>query len=372
MPLVSLIIPTKNEAETICEVIQRATLVFEEMDLDGEILVVDSSTDRTAEMAESCGARVIHPKKLGYGNAYLQGFEKAKGEYIMLMDGDLTYDPQEMNEFLTLLLSGDFDMVMGSRFKGKILPGSMPLLHRYVGNPFLTWLLNSLFPSGISDVHCGMRAITHDALKKLQLRTGGMEFASEMVIEATRKGLRISEVPITYYPRRGESKLNTFSDGWRHLRFILLYRPVLYLLVPGGLALMLGLALTAGVYLQAGSRMHSLILGSLMLLIGYQMLLAGLYFEAFGEIYGFSSSGINKKLISYHSLEKELLLGFAFLATGAIIGLQVLLKWQARGFGSIDELGSAVMAMVLSIMGIQTVISGMFISLLLLNNGQQD
>lgn len=370
--LVSLVIPTKNEAKTICEVIQRANAVFDEMGLEGEILVVDSSTDGTAEMAASCGARVIASKRLGYGNAYLKGFEKAKGDYIVLMDGDLTYDPKELKEILPLLIGGRCDMVMGSRLKGKILPGSMPTLHRYVGNPFLTWVLNSLFPAGISDAHCGLRAITRPALQKLHLRTGGMEFASEMVIEASRRGLCIAEVPITYYPRRGESKLSSFRDGWRHLRFMMLYRPVPFLLMPGGAALMLGLALTAGVYLQGGSRMHSLILGSLMLLIGYQLLLAGLYFGAFGIVYGFSRSGVMKKLMSYHSLEKELLLGLAFLAIGTVVGMRVLLGWQAVGFGSLDELGSAVMAMVLLIMGIQTVISGMFISLFLLNNGQQD
>ncbi len=263
-------------------------------------------------------------------------------------------------------------MVMGSRLKGKILPGSMPPLHRYIGNPFLTWVLNSLFSAGISDAHCGLRAITRTALQKLNMRTGGMEFASEMVIEASRRGLRIAEVPITYYPRRGESKLSSFSDGWRHLRFMMLYRPVPFLLLPGGAALVLGLALTAGVYLQGGSRMHSLVLGSLLLLIGYQMLLAGLYFGAFGAAHGFSSSGTIKKLMNYHSLEKELLLGLIFLAAGVALGIRVLLGWRAGGFGSLDELGSAVMAMILTILGIQTVMSGMFISLFLLNNGQQD
>ena len=370
--LVSLVVPTKNEAKTICEVIQRATAVFEEMGLEGEVLVADSSTDGTAKIAASCGARVIAPKKLGYGNAYLAGFEQARGEYIVLMDGDLTYDPGAMKEILPLLMSGSFDMVMGSRLKGKILPGSMPPLHRYIGNPFLTWVLNSLFSAGISDAHCGLRAITRTALQKLNIRTGGMEFASEMVIEASRRGLRIAEVPVTYYPRRGESKLSSFSDGWRHLRFMMLYRPVPFLLLPGGAALVLGLALTAGVYLQGGSRMHSLVLGSLLLLIGYQMLLAGLYFGAFGAAHGFSNSGIIKKLMSYHSLEKELLLGIVLLAFGIALGLKVLLGWSATGFGALDAIQNAMMALILSIIGMQTIISGMFISLLLLNNGQQD
>jgi glycosyltransferase involved in cell wall biosynthesis len=213
--LVSLVIPTKNEAKTISEVIQRANAVFDEMGLDGEVLVADSSTDGTAKIAASCGARVVAPKKLGYGNAYLAGFEQARGEYIVLMDGDLTYDPRAMKEILPLLMSGSFDMVMGSRLKGKILPGSMPPLHRYIGNPFLTWVLNSLFSAGISDAHCGLRAITRTALQKLNIRTGGMEFASEMVIEASRRGLRIAEVPITY--PRGAVKAQPLLRRLGHL-----------------------------------------------------------------------------------------------------------------------------------------------------------
>jgi len=372
VPQVSLIIPTKNEATTICECIRRAQKVYEEMRLDGEILVSDSSTDETAKRAASCGARVIKPEKLGYGNAYLAGFEHSQGKYIVLMDGDLTYDPGAIKEMLTLLQSGRFDMVMGSRLKGKILPGAMPALHHYVGNPFLTWVLNRLFSAGISDAHCGLRAITREGLERLNLRSGGMEFASEMVIEAASKDLRIAEVPITYYPRKGSSKLHTFTDGWRHLRFMMLYRPVPFLLVPGLLALALGLALTAGVYLQGGSRMHSMILGGLLLVIGYQMLLAGMHFGAFGAVYGLSSSGKMKRLMSYHSLEKELLLGLLLLLAGVLLGMRVLLNWGATGFGTLDAVQNAMAAMILSILGIQTIFSGMFISLLLLNGGQQE
>jgi len=372
VPQVSLIIPTKNEATTICECIRRAQKVYEEMKLDGEILVSDSSTDETAKKAASCGARVIKPEKLGYGNAYLAGFKHSQGEYIVLMDGDLTYDPGAIKEMLALLQSGRFDMVMGSRLKGKILPGAMPALHHYVGNPFLTWVLNRLFSAGISDAHCGLRAITREGLERLNLRSGGMEFASEMVIEAASKDLRIAEVPITYYPREGSSKLHTFTDGWRHLRFMMLYRPVPFLLVPGLLALALGLALTAGVYLQGGSRMHSMILGGLLLVTGYQMLLAGMHFGAFGAVYGLSSSGKMKRLMSYHSLEKELLLGLLLLLAGVLLGMRVLLNWGAAGFGTLDAVQNAMAAMILSILGIQTIFSGMFISLLLLNGGQQE
>ncbi len=372
MPEISLIIPTRNEAETICECIQRAQKVFAKTGLTGEVIVADSSSDGTPKIAESCGARVILPDKLGYGNAYLAGFREARGDFIFLMDGDLTYDPDAIRNMLPLLQSGKYDMIMGSRLTGEILPGAMPALHRYIGNPLLTRILNQLFSASISDAHCGLRAITRTALNKLNLRSGGMEFASEMVIEAASRNLRIAEVPITYYPRKGASKLHSFTDGWRHLRFMMLYRPVPFLLVPGLLALGFGLILAVGVYLQGGSRMHSLILGGLLLLIGYQMLLAGLYFGAFGVTYGLSRSSRIKKLISYHSLEKELILGLVLLAAGVLIGLGVLLRWGGSGFGALDAAQSAMVAMILSILGIQTIFSGMFISLLLLCNGQQD
>jgi len=372
VPQISLIIPTRNEAETIRECIQRSQQVFREMDLAGEILVADSSSDETAAIAKSCGAKVIKPQKLGYGNAYLAGLAQAEGEYIVLMDGDLTYDPKAIPDMIAILQSGNYDMVMGSRLKGVILPGAMPALHRYIGNPVLTWLLNTLFSSRISDAHCGLRAIRKDALKKLNLRSGGMEFASEMLIEAVCKDLRVTEVPITYSPRKGLSKLHSVTDGWRHVRFMMLYRPVPFLLVPGLLAFLFGLTLFAGVYLQGGSRMHSLILGGLLAIIGYQMLLSGLYFEAFGASYGLSRPGRIKKMISYHSLEKELFIGMVLLAAGGLLGLKVMLSWGISGFGALDAPSNAMMAMIFSILGIQTIFSGMSISLLLLNNVQHD
>ena len=370
MPLVSLVIPTLNEAKTIGECIERANAVFKEMGIDGEIIVVDSSSDDTPIIAKSLGATVVVPEKLGYGNAYIYGFKHASGKYIVLMDGDLTYDPKEIGKLISSLQNGSIDMVLGTRLKGVIKPGAMPALHRYIGNPLLTWVLNILFATRVSDAHCGMRAITRDALDKLDLKACGMEFASEMVIEAAHKNLRIAEVPITYYPRKGKSKLSSFSDGWRHLRFMMLYRPVPFLMVPGVVALIIGLALAAEVSLHEQNRMHSLILGSLMLVIGYQMLLAGLYFAAYGVAYGVSSSSkLTKKLMSYHSLEKELLLGFLLIAFGVALGVGVLFGWRATGFGELYQTQNAMMALILSILGIQTIFSGMFLSLLLLNNG---
>lgn len=372
VPDVTLIIPTRNEALTICECIQRAQHVFTEMGIEGEVLVSDSSSDNTPELAASCGATVIKPEKLGYGNAYLAGFEKASGDVIVLMDGDLTYDPQDMMSMISILKRGGCDLVMGSRLKGEILPGAMPALHRYIGNPFLTWLLNKLFSTKISDAHCGLRAITRQALESLNLRSAGMEFASEMLIEAAGKNLRICEVPIVYHPRRGASKLNSFTDGWRHLRFMMLYRPEPFLLVPGMIALLLGLLLAAGVYLGGGLRTHSMILGGLLVIIGYQMLLGGVHFRAFRAFYSLQRTGRVERLMSYHSLEKELLLGVLLLAAGIVIGIRVILSWSASGFGALYSAQSAMMAMILCILGIQTLFSGTFISLLLLNNDSQD
>lgn len=372
MPDVTLIIPTRNEALTICECIKRAKQVFSEMELEGEILVSDSSSDQTPELAASSGARVIKPEKLGYGNAYLAGFEEAIGDVIVLMDGDLTYDPSDMKSMISILKRGGCDLVMGSRLRGEILPGAMPALHRYIGNPFLTWILNRLFSTDISDAHCGLRAITRPALKSLNLRSAGMEFASEMLIEAADKNLRICEVPIVYHPRRGSSKLNSFTDGWRHLRFMMLYRPEPFLLIPGFIVLLLGLLLAAGVYLGGGLRVHSTILGGLLVIIGYQMLLGGVYFRAFAAFYTPHRKGRIERLMSYHSLEKELLLGVLLLAAGTLIGIRVLLSWSASGFGALYSAQSAMMAMILCILGIQTLFSGTFISLLLLKNDQQD
>lgn len=372
MPLVSLVIPARDEEETIGECISRSMKVFDQMGVEGEVIVADSSTDSTPEIARSLGAKVVRPEKLGYGNAYLAGFEEARGRYIVIMDGDLTYDPIEIPEFIRLLERGEADFVIGTRLKGKIEEGAMPALHRYIGNPLLTWMLNRLFGARISDSHCGMRAISKEALDRLSLRAGGMEFASEMVIEASRKKLRIREVPITYHPRKGASKLRSFSDGWRHLRFMMLYRPGPFLLLPGSVALIFGLVLTLFVMMHEPNqelRMHSLILGSMLLIMGYQTLLSGLYVGAFGKSYGVAGEGgLGKRLASYHSLEKELVIGGALLVGGVVLGSKVIFSWIDVGFGSLQEVQEAMMAMILSIMGLQTIFSAIIISLLLLRS----
>lgn len=372
---VSIIIPALNEEGIVGKTVKSVPLKkLKENGLETEIVVVDNaSTDNTAQEATDAGARVVREEKRGYGNAYLRGFREAKGDIIVMGDADGTYPFETTYEFIQPLLKGDADMVMGSRLKGDIQKGAMPALHRYIGNPFLTWLLNVLFKTGISDAHCGMRAFKKDALGKLNLQSPGMEFASEMVIEASRANLKIAEVPITYYPREGESKLSSFADGWRHLRFMMLYRPTPFLLAPGLVVLLLGISLVIAVSSMGESRMHSLILGSLLVIIGYQMLLAWVHFGAFGETYGVNkSSGAVNKFLSYHSLVRELLLGLVLIIIGFIIGINVLYTWSAGGFGGLFQVQNAMMALILFILGIQTIFSGIFVSLMLLNNPDKE
>ncbi|HEY0196223.1 MAG TPA: glycosyltransferase family 2 protein [Methanobacterium sp.] len=368
---ISIVIPALNEEGIVGKTVKSVPLTeLKEKGLETEIVVVDNaSTDNTAHEAADAGARVVREEKRGYGNAYLMGFKEAKGDIIVMGDADGTYPLATTYEFIQPLLNGDYDMVMGSRLKGDIQKGAMPALHRYVGNPFLTWLLNALFKAGISDAHCGMRAIRREALTQLNLHSTGMEFASEMIIEAARENLKIAEVPITYYPREGDSKLSSFADGWRHLRFMMLYRPTPFLFAPGLVVLLLGISLVIGVSLLGQSRMHSLILGSLLVIIGYQMLLAWMHFGAFGETYGVNkSSGTVNKYLSYHSLGRELLLGVFLLIIGLIIGFNVLYSWSAAGFGGLFQTLNAMMALIFFILGIQTIFSGIFVSLMLLNS----
>ena len=220
--LVSVVIPCLNEAENIELCVRAAREVLGARGLDGEVLVVDNaSEDDSAALAAAAGARVVSEPRRGYGSAYLAGFAAARGKYIVMADADLTYDFNEIPRFVGALESGA-ELVMGDRMDN-IQPGAMPWLHRYIGNPILTGLLNFFFRTGVKDAHCGMRALRRDVLARLDLRTTGMEFASEMVIRASKEKLRIAEFPIEYHPRGGESKLSSFRDGWRHLRFLLVH-----------------------------------------------------------------------------------------------------------------------------------------------------
>ena len=219
---VSVVIPCLNEAQSVGICVKNARNAFKRLGVYGEVIVADNgSTDGSAAIAEREGARVVHQPVRGYGSAYLAGIGAAQGKYIIMGDADDTYDFSNLEPFITPLRDG-FDFVIGSRFQGNIHPGAMSWSHRYVGNPILSGILNLFFGADISDSHCGMRSFTRNAFERMRLQTLGMEFASEMVMRAIKGGLKVLEVPIDYYPRKGESKLNSFRDAWRHLRFMLL------------------------------------------------------------------------------------------------------------------------------------------------------
>jgi len=371
MSTISIVMPSMNEENTIGICIEKSLAVFDNYKLEGEIIVVDNSTDRTAEIARSMGAIVIDSVK-GYGNAHIAGLSRSEGDYIAIVDTDNTYDILELPKFFDLLISGDADFVIGSRLKGNIKKGAMPLLHQYIGNPLLTYVLNFLFKTRISDAHCGMRAFTRDALDKMNIKTRGMEMASEMVIEAADKGLRIKEVPITYYVRDAPSKLRSFQDGWRHLRFMILYRPMPFLFVPGAFVFLLGMFLTATIMLKGDvvdKRLHSFILGSMLLVIGSQILTTGIYMRAYSFVHGMyeREDGWVKKFLDYHSLEKELVAGGLVVAAGLFLGASVVSTWIKSGYGSISEIEFAIMAMVFGAIGLQMIFMSIFLSVLMLD-----
>src|SRR3954452_9650350 len=238
-PVVSVVIPCLNEAENIEEVVRRARNALDKSGIAGEVIVADNaSEDGSAELARAAGARVVHEPRRGYGSAYLAGFGCARGRYIVMADADLTYDFAEIPRFVEHLDAGA-DLVMGDRM-GQIQPGAMPWLHRYVGNPILSGTLNLFFRTGVRDAHCGMRALRRDVLPQLDLHATGMEFASEMVVRAAKEKLDIRQFPIEYHPRGGESKLSSFRDGWRHLRFLLVHSPTHLFIVPGAVLAFLG------------------------------------------------------------------------------------------------------------------------------------
>ncbi|MBM3235913.1 glycosyltransferase [Candidatus Poribacteria bacterium] len=367
----SIVMPCLNEEATIAACIQKARADLKKMGVSGEIIVADNgSKDSSVEIAESLGVRVVHQPIRGYGAAYLAGIAAARGRYIVIGDSDNTYDFSELDKFLEPLRNG-YELVMGTRLKGEILEGAMPWLHRYIGNPILTGILNILFRAGVSDAHCGMRAFTKEAYEKMSLRTTGMEFASEMVIKAAKAKLNITEVPITYYPREGESKLRSFRDGWRHLRFMLLYSPTHLFLIPGFILFLFGFIGTLLLLprpLKIGGRfydIHVMTLTSLLALLGFQVMLLGLYARTYAIV---SSLERKDRLIEWiwkhFNLEKGCLLGAASFALGFIVDAFVAYKWVKSGFGALDEVRTALFALLLMALGAQIIFSSFFGSIL--------
>jgi hypothetical protein len=367
-PTISVVIPCLNEAECIERCVTLARETLEAHDLDGEVVVSDNgSTDGSGALAAKAGARVTREHRPGYGNAYIAGFKEARGRYIVMVDADLTYDFADIPRFVDELEAGAH-MVIGDRMDN-IQPGAMPWLHRYVGNPVLTGILNLFFRTGVKDAHCGMRALRRDVLPQLDVRATGMEFASEMVIRAAREELDIRQVPIEYRPRTGESKLSSFRDGWRHLRFLLVHSPTHLFLIPGAAMALAGTLITLAVLTQLAVLgrewdIHALIGGGLLMVVGTQVLALGLCAHAYGTYFMGGRDPWFDRMRARFRLEHGLLLGAGILVVGMVLGGVVVATWINRGFGSLGEERLAVVAATLTIVGIQIFFSSFLLSIL--------
>jgi glycosyltransferase involved in cell wall biosynthesis len=366
--LVSVVIPCLNEAENIEQCVSTALGAMAAAGIAGEVLVADNgSTDGSAALAQGAGARVIHEPVRGYGSAYLAGFAAARGAYILMADADLTYDFNEIPRFLAKLEAGA-DMIIGDRMQN-IQPGAMPWLHRYIGNPLLSRLLNLLFHTGVKDAHCGMRAFRREHLERLDLRTSGMEFASEMVVRAAKAGLDIRQLPIEYHPRGGESKLSSFRDGWRHLRYLVMHSPKHLFIFPGTLMAAIGGLICATVLAHVdvlGRRweVHTLIGGSMLLIVGTQVVTLGLCARAYGIYFMGERDPWFERMRKRYRLEHGLMLGGLIALIGTAILAAIVLEWVRRGFGSLSEERLAILAATLLVLGIQVVFASFLLSIL--------
>ena len=373
-PVVSVIMPCLNEAAGVGRCVEKALQALRQMQVPGEVIVVDNgSTDASAEIAAKAGARVIHERRRGYGAAYLRGFQEARGKYLIMGDADDTYDFLDIPRFVEPLDKGKFDMVMGTRLMGNILPGAMSWTHRWIGNPVLSGMLRLFFHTRISDSHCGMRSFTREAYQRMHPRTQGMEFASEIVVNALRENLRIHEVSITYYPRAGISKLSGLRDAWRHIRFMLVYSPSYLFQLPGLVLTVLGAFAVA--FLARGPRdlfghqwdYHVLLFGALCLILGYNLVLFDIIAKTFSMGAGFARSRQwLQRLTEFFSLERGLLLGALLFLGGLAVEVKIIVDWIRGGYGPLMAVRGIVIGMTGMVLGAQTAFASFLVSLLLI------
>ncbi|MFS2292689.1 MAG: glycosyltransferase family 2 protein [Actinomadura sp.] len=372
----SVVMPCLNEAETVATCVRKTIGFFEENGIDGEVVVADNgSTDGSQQLAREAGARVVPVIDKGYGNALMGGIAAARGKYVAMGDADDSYDFTTLGPFLDELRDGA-DLVMGNRFKGGIADGAMPPLHRYLGNPVLSYIGRLFFRSKIGDFHCGLRAFNKESIMRLGLQTGGMEFASEMVVKATLQGYDIREVPTTLSPdgRSRAPHLNTWRDGWRHLRFLLLYSPRWLFLIPGLVFMTLGLV--AGIALSTGPvtvgevafDVDTLVGAGAALVIGFQAVLFALLTKVYAMQEGFlPHDGRVQRLIDWWSLERGLLLGGLLAAAGLTGLIASLMHWRVNSFGELDprhSLRMVVPAATAFVMSFQAIFASLFVSIL--------
>ena len=367
--ILSVILPCLNEAAGLEFCLPIIHSVLSRMNVSSEVLVIDNgSTDKSVEIAEKNGARVTQEPIPGYGAACMKGLETARGEYCFLADADGTYDFEEIPNFLAAFSQGA-DLIIGNRFKGKIDQGAMPWSHRHIGNPVLSSILRLFFKTKIRDTHCGMRAITKKAYQSLPLMTTGMEFASDLIVTALKKNLRIAELPIHYHKRKGLSKLKRLPDGWRHLRFMLLYKPFFLFFVPGILMFSFGLISLPLFYFDAislpGIRFyyHPMFLSSLCVITGFQLVL----FSVFAKTYAVTHLGdspVFEKIYRYMNIERASLLGLLGMGVGGFLYMKIFVKWLETHLGPLNEIKNSILALTLIVLGIQTIFSAFMLSIL--------
>jgi glycosyltransferase involved in cell wall biosynthesis len=372
----TILMPCLNEEETLGSCIQKAQRFLEENEISGDILIADNgSTDGSIEIAQRMGAGVIRVTDRGYGNALMAGIEAAQGEFIIMGDADDSYDFYSLEGFLSKLREG-FDLVMGNRFQGGILPGAMPFLHRYLGNPLLSNLGRLFFRSPVRDFHSGLRGFSKEAIKRLDLQTTGMEFASEMIVKATLFGLRITEVPTELTPdgRSRAPHLNSWRDGWRHLRFLLLYSPRWLFLIPGSLLMVIGTIISLLLLRQPitigdiNFDIHTLLYSAMAIVLGFQAIIFAVLTKVFAISEGLLPEDPRlNRLFRYVKLETGLLVGSILLLTGVALTIYAYASWGSRDFGPLNPSETfrlVIPAVVLLILGVQIILSSFYLSIL--------
>ena len=364
---VSVILPSRNEEGAIIFCIKKIKNVLKKNEINGEIIVSDSSSDMTYDLIKNLDVVIVKHNKEGYGNAYLEAFPHIRGKNVIMMDADGTYDYAEIPKFLENLKH--YDLVIGNRFSNPMPRNSMPFLNKYIGNPILTLILKLLYKINIKDAHSGFRAIGYDNLKKLNLAGHGMEFATEMLIEAKRNKLRITHIPINYNPRIGKSKLRPFRDGWRHLRLMLIYAPNYLFLIPGMLLFITGIFSMMFLYfgqIRFGSLIldiHPMILTSLLSFLGYQILFLGVFAKTYRSVHLGQSDKLVDIIVRSLTIEKASTIGLLVLCIGFLVNLSILIKWLKTGFGPLD-IKTAILGFTLIVLGVQTIFSSFLLSIL--------
>jgi glycosyltransferase involved in cell wall biosynthesis len=376
---VSVVIPCLNEANSLELCIRKALDAFAKNGIRGEVVVADNgSTDGSIEIAEKAGARVVRVRKGGYGSALQGGIARSKGQFIVMGDADDSYDFSAVPDFVKKWREG-YDVVMGNRFLGEIKPGAMPWHHKYIGNPGLSALLNVFFRTGAGDSHCGMRGFTRAAFDQMDLRTTGMEFASEFIIKASQLGVRIGEIPVVLSKdKRGRPPhLRSFHDGWRHLRFMLLYAPNWLFLLPGAALFFVGLFLVF--WLLPGPRhitprieidIHTMIFGMMFTLMGAQIISIGFFAKVFSYAERFDHRSLSlRRLLKRVTLEDGLLIGAISFITGLVGCISVTWGWASSGFGPLFQVREVLFWSMWLFLGVQATFSSLFLSMLGISRG---